>query len=940
MLLIVSAINRRSLIALDAFVYCGIGALLVLCPLAFGAAHPWPTAITEFTIFGLLVVFLIKLVLSDVKFSSIPHPSYRLWLLLILFAGWILFELVPLPPSVERILSPATYELYKRSVWSLPVETGYSGLGQAWTASGNLSPKSSQKSAELEQEGGRAAVTWRPLSIQETLTKSWLLKVLAYLSLFVLVLQYPFGSGANSVQAEFHFYRLILRLMLIVGLGIAIIGIVQQATWNGRMLWFYVPYDWGGPQLFRADRARGPFVNADHFANFLSLIFPLTLGSALFPTFIAPRRSISGWRIFSACTAFVIFCAALLSLSRGGLLSIAAGTAVLIWLSSGGSRITQARYWHSKTTGTVIAICLLLTLTIAALSFVGSDSRHTLDSRVGETIAEVKFAERLMLWRDTIKIIRDFPVFGVGLGCWPEIFPKYRSAPWSFDFFRESHNDYLELASETGLVGFVLLASLGIAIAVRLRSSIDRLRSDVAPVYYSLIGAVIGLSLHELVDFSLHIPANAIYLTLIVAMALRIAGRATDRPTTKVLPALPWLRVPVISAAVGVAVFLMVSALTQKKFAYPHEVVALATSSDIADFISTHPANALGHLLLTQVNDELLTPERELGQLSTAVWLDPVNPRFRDAYSALLLREGQDAAAQKQIEYSVSYSPNPGMHAFLREGALTTLSTGQQEAVRKGFRSAIAAGLPGAVDGLAWFYWARGDRRQAAEVFAAAAETATDKTQQVDWLLSAGLEFAEAGLTVDAKREFTIALAASPMDPRGYQGLIAQVLGPAKDFEAATSITDAGITAGASAFALNQSLALMFFNAGLYERAEAAEGLALKQHQYDAGAISQMGQIYIAEQRYSEAAVQFRRVTELQPFSAQARFNLASAEEADFDFAAADDDFKRAVALAPDNSYFRSRYSAFCRKLVQSQPKHSAPDEGSMASSPDENVSQ
>ena len=924
----------------DALVYCGIGALLLLCPLAFGAAHPWPAAITEFTIFGFLAVWLIKLVLTDVKFLSIPHSAYRLWMLLILFAGWLLLELVPLPPSVERILSPATYELYERSVWSLPVESGYRGLGQVSTAPGNLSPKSSQRSAELEQEGAKAAVTWQPLSIQETLTKSWILKILAYLSLFVLVLQYPFGNRANSVQAEFHFYRLILRLMLIVGLGIAIIGIVQQATWNGRMLWFYVPYDWGGPQLFRADRARGPFVNADHFANFLSLIFPLTLASALFPTFIAPRRSISGWRIFSACSAFVMFCAALLSLSRGGLLSIAAGTAVLIWLSSGGSRVTQAGYWHSKTTATIIAICLLLTLTIAGLSFVGSDSRHTLDSRVGETIAEVKFAERLMLWKDSIKIIRDFPVFGVGLGCWPEIFPKYRSAPWSFDFFRESHNDYLELASETGLVGFALLASLGIAIAVRIRSAIGRLRSDVAPVYYSLIGAVIGLSVHELVDFSLHIPANAIYLTIIVAMALRIAGRATDRPTTKVLPVIPWLRLPVIFSAMGVSVFLMVLALTQKKFAYPHEVVALGTSHDIAGFISAHPANALGHLLLTQVNDGLLTPEQELGQLSTAVWLDPINPRFRDAYSALLLQEGQDAAAQKQMEYSVFYSPNPGMHAFLREGALTTLSAGQQEAVRRGFRFAIAAGFPGAVDGLAWFYWVRGDRRKAAEVFAAAAETPSDKTQQVDWLLNAGLEFAQAGLTGDAKREFTIAVAASPMDPRGYQDLIAQVFGPAKDFEAATSITDAGIAAGASAFSLNQSLALMFFNAGVYGRAEAAEGVALKQHEDNAEAILQMGTIYMAEQRYTEAAMQFRRVTELQPFSAQARFNLASAEEADFDFAAADDDFKRAVALAPDNPYFRGRYSSFRQKLVQNQPKRSASDERSIASSPDDNVAQ
>jgi O-antigen ligase/tetratricopeptide (TPR) repeat protein len=903
----------------------------VLCPLAFGAAHPWPAAITEIAIFGLIVLWMLKLCLVKVKSLSIPHPGYRLWLPLMLFAGWILLELIPLPPSLERILSPATYELYAHSVWSLPVETGSGSAGRASPPVSSAFAAPHQKAAEAAGD----ALRWEPLSIQETLTKSWILKVLAYISLFVVVLQYPFGTQPNGVQAEFRFYRLVLRLIIIAGLAIAIIGIVQQATWNGRMLWCYVPYDWGGPQLFRADRARGPFINADHFANFLGLVFPLTLASALFPTFVASRRSVSGWRMFSACAAFVIFCALLLSLSRGGLLSVSAGTAVLIWLSSAVSRDDQSAYWHSKMKAALIAVCLLAALTITAVSFVGSSSRRTLDSRVGETIAEVKFAERLMLWKDTIAIVRDFPVFGVGLGCWPEIFPKYRSAPWSFDFFRETHNDYLELASETGLIGFALVAWLASVIAQRLRSAIGRLRSDVAPIYYALIGSIIGLSVHELVDFSLHIPANAIYLTVIVAIALRIAARTGSLPSLKHSLLNPWRRLSAAVCVAGTAILLMILALAQKKFVYPHEVAALDTPSEVAGFISEHPASAFGHLVLTQVSGLTLTADQQLAQLRTAVWLDPINPSFRDAYSSVLLREGQDEEAQKQIEYSVYYSPSPGTHPYLSDGALATLSLGQQEAVREGFESAITAGFPGAVDGLAWFYLSRGKFHEAGLVYASAAANTKDNSQKLAWLLDAGLQFAEAGLPGDAGKEFRTAASLSPSDPRPYQDLIEHVYAPARDFNGAKQAAAAGIAAGADQFSLDQSLAWVLWHGGELSGAEAAESAALRLRQYDPAALNLMGWIYLAEQKNDDAIAEFRRVTEMQPLSAQARFYLASAEERAFDFVSADEDYRHALALAPENEEIRGRYSGFRQRIAQNQAKEALSAGNNLTDTPD-----
>src|SRR6266516_2980729 len=55
--------------------------------------------------------------------------------------------------------------------------------------------------------------------------------------------------------------------------------------------------------------------------------------------------------------------------------------------------------------------------------------------------------------KDSLGMLREFALFGVGLGSWPELFPRYQTPPWSSLFYREAHNDYIELLAETGLVG-------------------------------------------------------------------------------------------------------------------------------------------------------------------------------------------------------------------------------------------------------------------------------------------------------------------------------------------------------------------------------------------------------------------------------------------------------------------------------------------------------
>jgi O-antigen ligase len=126
---------------------------------------------------------------------------------------------------------------------------------------------------------------------------------------------------------------------------------------------------------------------------------------------------------------------------------------------------------------------------------------------------------RLAAWRDTRRIIEDFPVFGVGMGSYSTAMLIYQT-DGRRDMYAQAHNDYLQLAAEGGaLVGIPVL------IALLLRGIWRRLSAeDEDPTSYWLRrGAVAGLlaiAIQSTVEFSLQMPGNDVLFVTLLAMAL------------------------------------------------------------------------------------------------------------------------------------------------------------------------------------------------------------------------------------------------------------------------------------------------------------------------------------------------------------------------------------------------------------------------------------
>jgi O-antigen ligase len=140
---------------------------------------------------------------------------------------------------------------------------------------------------------------------------------------------------------------------------------------------------------------------------------------------------------------------------------------------------------------------------------------------------EVGLDARWMAWRDTLAIVRDFPLTGTGLNSFADAMTTYETPGLSAHFFA-AHNDYLQLASEGGLlVGIpasLLFGSLVFQVAARLRQP-----HASQTTYWVRVGAASGLlaiAVQSLFDFSLQTPGNAVLCAVLCGIVVHRAPHA------------------------------------------------------------------------------------------------------------------------------------------------------------------------------------------------------------------------------------------------------------------------------------------------------------------------------------------------------------------------------------------------------------------------------
>jgi len=125
---------------------------------------------------------------------------------------------------------------------------------------------------------------------------------------------------------------------------------------------------------------------------------------------------------------------------------------------------------------------------------------------------------RTIFWGNVTSIVRDFPLLGSGLGSFESVYPYYDQSGFEMRL-THAHNDYLEAASEVGIVGAICLFAGVIFLLVKMFLTWRERRSlEIKGLATGGMISVVVMLFHSLTDFNLHIPANGLLFAMILSL--------------------------------------------------------------------------------------------------------------------------------------------------------------------------------------------------------------------------------------------------------------------------------------------------------------------------------------------------------------------------------------------------------------------------------------
>lgn len=304
--------------------------------------------------------------------------------------------------------------------------------------------------------------------------------------------------------------RILAHAIIFVGVSSAMFGIVRLAMQrHDGFLLASLTLNGGFAQ----------FINKNHFA------FAAEPAIGLLAAIILLQKGEGQRKLLYLSALILLWAALVLSRSRGGLLAVSIEMIVAALFFIYAKRPSKSRAGLPRPVRSIsiaiVTIILILIIVGGTTVWLGGDQLssgvETAASEIGNREGDSEGGRRRDIWRATFKMIRAHPIAGAGLGgYWAEI-PRYHDASGTLSP-QQAHNDYLELLASAGLIGVGLFLWFAWALVQRTGKALRTL-TGVQHVY--AVGAIIGLvgiAVHSLVDFGLHMTSNALVFVMLLAL--------------------------------------------------------------------------------------------------------------------------------------------------------------------------------------------------------------------------------------------------------------------------------------------------------------------------------------------------------------------------------------------------------------------------------------
>jgi O-antigen ligase/Tfp pilus assembly protein PilF len=558
---------------------------LVFSPLAFGAVEQWSMAVMEALSFIALSLVLLRSMKHKEPFlHEVPGIVP-----LSVFLAYMLIQLIPLPPALLKVVSPGAYKLYAETLW-------------------------------LD-----ATKTWASISINKKSTAMELFRILSYAAFYVATVQ---------LLSRKELLKKTVVLIIVFASLLSFFSILQHILSNGKIYWIR--------ELTHGKNPFGPYVNRNHYAGLMEMLFPVVL--SLFLAF-KPHVTYSSLRekmaeifkqnstnvhILLGFSAVIIATSIFLSLSRGGITSLSLSiiflSAVLIYKEGIGKRGIL-----------IIIVAIMIALSVGWFGWGPIIKKfQNISITEGDSLNQ-----RVEIWINSAGILKDFPATGAGFGSFLHIYPGYRNTATDFTDYH-AHNDYIELLTDGGIVGFLLAGWFMLEVFYKTFGNFLKRKEQFSIYLYAgALTGIISLLIHSFTDFNMHIGANGLFFFFMAGIA--VSASCTRMRNNMDKTYLRKIRIPSI-----------------KKLALASAVVLLSNITFNARIIAGEQyfSSVKGVRINDKISREELLFVRDMAQ--KASFFDPMEARYRFASANIENRLLNSREALRNYNRSIALNPSKG----------------------------------------------------------------------------------------------------------------------------------------------------------------------------------------------------------------------------------------------------------------------------------------
>lgn len=311
----------------------------------------------------------------------------------------------------------------------------------------------------------------------------------------------PAGSffELNKISSAFLLYLLIswwvkrygsqevLLWFTLLGICVLLIGLFHYISGIEKVYGLYRPKS---ISLGSLKELRAPFLNPNHEGGFLLITSLVTLGLAIEKEEIEKK-------FFFIFISGLIGCGIFLTFSKGAISCYIGGIALFFILY-------QFKLKEEFNLGKKILVGFSFIISLVSAVYLIWNS-------IIERYSKDEVVTKLVLWKNSLKILKDFSVLGIGRGAFETVFPYY----WRIESHTFTHPEsfLIQYLTEYGiLIGGIIIVCIVYILYKFLREKELRGRE------IGVLSAVVAIFVHNLVDFNLELSGILFIVVSLIAI--------------------------------------------------------------------------------------------------------------------------------------------------------------------------------------------------------------------------------------------------------------------------------------------------------------------------------------------------------------------------------------------------------------------------------------